>query len=152
MLVAAVLAVVLYPLFGAASDRFGRKPLYLLGVVAMGLSIGPAFALIDTGSATLFCVALILVFGVAMAPAAGVTGALFAMVFDAEVRYSGVSVGYTLSQVLGSAFAPTIAAALYSATGTSTAIVGYLVAVSVISVVSVCLLPGPWRPAASAVG
>ena len=65
-----------------------------------------------------------------MAPAAGVTGSLFTMVFDADVRYSGVSIGYTLSQVLGSAFAPTIATALYAATKTSNSIVAYLIAVS----------------------
>ena len=61
-----------------------------------------------------------------MAPAAGVTGSLFTMVFDADVRYSA------LSQVLGSAFAPTIATALYAATKTSNSIVAYLIAVSVI--------------------
>ncbi|MGV0687643.1 MFS transporter [Mycolicibacterium thermoresistibile] len=142
--VAAVLAVVMYPLFGSLSDTFGRKPLFLAGVIAMGVSIGPAFALIDTGRPALFLVALVLVFGLAMAPAAGVTGALFAMTFDADVRYSGVSIGYTLSQVLGSAFAPTIAAALYAATESSGAIVAYLIGVSVISAVSVCLLPGGW--------
>ena len=65
-----------------------------------------------------------------MAPAAGVTGSLFTMVFDADVRYSGVSIGYTLSQVLGSAFAPPIATALYAATKTSNSIVAYLIAVS----------------------
>ncbi len=52
------------------------------------------------------------------------------MVFDADVRYSGVSIGYTLSQVLGSAFAPPIATALYAATKTSNSIVAYLIAVS----------------------
>ncbi len=142
--VAAVLAVVMYPLFGSLSDTFGRKPLFLAGVIAMGVSIGPAFALIDTGRPALFLVALVLVFGLAMAPAAGVTGALFAMTFDADVRYSGVSIGYTLSQVLGSAFAPTIAAALYAATESSGSIVAYLIGVSVISAVSVYLLPGGW--------
>ena len=143
--VAAVVAVVMYPLFGSLSDRVGRKPLFLIGVVLMAVSIGPVFALINTGRPVLFLVALVLVFGFAMAPAAGVTGALFSMVFDADVRYSGVSIGYTLSQVVGSAFAPTIAAALYNATKTSDAIVAYLVAVSVISAISVSLLPGPWR-------
>ncbi len=142
--VAAVLAVVMYPLFGSLSDTFGRKPLFLAGVIAMGVSIGPAFALIDTGRPALFLVALVLVFGLAMAPAAGVTGALFAMTFDADVRYSGVSIGYTLSQVLGSAFAPTIAADLYAATESSGSIVAYLIGVSVISAVSVYLLPGGW--------
>jgi hypothetical protein len=49
--------------------------------------------------------------------------------------------------VVGSAFAPTVGAALYNATKTSDAIVGYLVAVSVISAMSVSLLPGGWgRP------
>lgn len=136
-------------MFGALSDRLGRKPVFLAGVILMGMSIGPAFALINTGSALLFGVALLLVFGFAMAPAAGVTGSLFSLAFDPDVRYSGVSIGYTLSQVVGSAFAPTIATALYAATRTSDSIVAYLVAVSVISAISACFLPGTWtRPAA----
>jgi metabolite-proton symporter len=143
--VAALVAVVLYPLFGALSDRVGRKPVFLAGVVAMGVAVVPVFALIDTGDPGLFLLALVLVFGIAMAPAAGVTGSLFSLVFDADVRYSGVSVGYTLSQVVGSAFAPTIATALYAATGTSDSIAAYLIGVSAISAIAVSLLPGPWR-------
>ncbi|MFC9839790.1 MFS transporter [Rhodococcus sp. NPDC127530] len=142
--VAGVVAVILYPIFGALSDTFGRKTMYLLGAVAMGVVIAPAFALINTGNPWLFMAALVLVFGIAMAPAAGVTGSLFTMIFDADVRYSGVSVGYTLSQVAGSAFAPTIATALYASTKSSDAIVVYLLIVSAISVVSVILLPGGW--------
>ncbi|MEV3905864.1 MFS transporter [Mycobacterium sp. NPDC050551] len=143
--VAALVAVVLYPMFGALSDRVGRKPVFLAGVVAMGVAVLPVFALIDTGDPGLFSLALVLVFGIAMAPAAGVTGSLFSLVFDPDVRYSGVSVGYTLSQVVGSAFAPTIATALYAATGTSDSIAAYLIGVSVVSAVAVSLMPGPWR-------
>ncbi|TBM73989.1 MFS transporter, partial [Mycolicibacterium smegmatis] len=134
--VAALVAVAAYPAFGAWSDVVGRKRLFLVGVALMAASVFPVFALIDTGSALLFGVALVLVFGLAMAPAAGVTGALFSLAFDADVRYSGVSIGYTLSQVLGSAFAPTIAAALYAAAQSSDSIAWYLVAVSAISVVA----------------
>ncbi|WP_032385025.1 MFS transporter [Rhodococcoides fascians] len=142
--VAGIVAVVLYPVFGSMSDTFGRKTMYLIGAVAMGVVIGPAFMLINTGNPWLFMTALVLVFGIAMAPAAGVTGSLFSMIFDADVRYSGVSIGYTISQVVGSAFAPTIATALYAATGSSVSIVIYLVVVSLISIVSVILLPGGW--------
>ncbi|BBY14859.1 MFS transporter [Mycolicibacterium litorale] len=143
--VAAVVAVVMYPVFGAVSDVVGRKPVFLAGVVAMGVSVVPVFALINTGEPGLFLLALVLVFGLAMAPAAGVTGSLFSLAFDPDVRYSGVSLGYTLSAVVGSAFAPTIATALYTATKSSDAIAAYLIVVSVISAVSVSLLPGPWR-------
>jgi metabolite-proton symporter len=142
--VAALVAVATYPMFGALSDSVGRKPVFLAGVTAMAFSVLPVFALINTGNPALFMVALVLVFGLAMAPAAGVTGSLFTMVFDADVRYSGVSVGYTLSQVVGSAFAPTIATALYTATKSSDSIAAYLIVVSVISAVSVSLLPGAW--------
>jgi metabolite-proton symporter len=139
---ASVVAVVLYAVFGALGDKWGRKTTYLLGAVLMLLTIAPAFALINTGSALNFTLAIVLVFGIAMAPAGGVTGSLFSMVFTPEVRYSGASVGYTLSQILGSAFAPLIATALYASYGSSAPVVVYLLTVAAISVVSVLLLPG----------
>ena len=49
--VAAVVATVLYPVFGSLADRWGRKTTYLLGAVLMLVSIVPAFALINTGNA-----------------------------------------------------------------------------------------------------
>lgn len=143
--VAAVVAVVMYRVFGRVSDAVGRKPVLLVGMIAMGVSVLPVFALINTGRPGLFLLALVLVFGLAMAPAAGVTGSLFSLAFDADVRYSVVSLGYTLSAVVGSAFAPTIATALYAATQSSDSIAAYMIAVSVISAVSVSLMPGPWR-------
>jgi metabolite-proton symporter len=139
---ASVVAVVLYAVFGALGDKWGRKTTYLLGAVLMLLTIAPAFALINSGSAVNFTLAIVLVFGIAMAPAGGVTGSLFSMVFTPEVRYSGASVGYTLSQILGSAFAPLIATALYASYGSSAPVVVYLLAVAAISVISVLLLPG----------
>ena len=113
---AGIVAVILYGFFGSLSDRIGRKTTYMIGAVAMAVSIWPAIALINTGNPWLFALALVLVFGVAMAPAGGATGSLFSLMFGAEVRYTGVSVGYTLSQICGSAFAPLIAVALYGAT------------------------------------
>lgn len=141
--VAAVISVVLYPVFGALSDRIGRKTTYLIGAVAMGVTIGPALLLIDTGNPWLFMLALVMVFGISMAPASGVTGPLFSFAFKAEVRYTGASTGYTISQILGSAFAPMIATALYAATGSVIGLFIYLVIVSVISVAAVLMLPGP---------
>ncbi|WP_017838641.1 MFS transporter [Dietzia sp. UCD-THP] len=140
--IAAVIATVLYPVFGSLSDRWGRKTIYLLGAVAMLISIVPAFALINTANPVYFAIALILVFGLAMAPAGGVTGSLFSLAFTPEVRYSGASVGYTISQLAGAAFAPTIATALFAVNNSTDLVVLYLVIVAVISVVSVMLMPG----------
>ncbi|MDO9378830.1 MAG: MFS transporter [Nocardioidaceae bacterium] len=140
--VASVVAVVLYAVFGALADSWGRKTTYFIGAVAMLVTIAPAFVLINSGSPLLFGLALVLVFGVAMAPAGGVTGSLFSMVFTPEVRYSGASIGYTISQIAGAAFAPLIATALYAANSSSVPVVIYLLVVAAISVVSVVLLPG----------
>ena len=142
--VAGIVAVFLYGYFGSLSDRIGRKTTYMIGAVAMGVSIWPAVALINTGNPWLFALAIVLVFGVAMAPAGGATGSLFSLMFGAEVRYTGVSVGYTLSQITGSAFAPLIAVALYGAFGNTNALVIYLLAASAVSIISLLLLPGPW--------
>lgn len=139
---AAVVAVVLYGVSGYLADSFGRKTMYTIGAVAMLVVIGPAFMLINTGNSAAFALALVLVFGIAMAPAGGVTGSLFSMIFSPEVRYSGASVGYTISQIAGAAFAPTIATALYASNNSSAPVVGYLLLVALISVVSVLLLPG----------
>ena len=142
--VAGIVAVFLYGFFGSLSDRIGRKTTYMIGAVAMAVSIWPAVALINTGNPWLFSLAIVLVFGIAMAPAGGATGSLFSLMFGAEVRYTGVSVGYTLSQITGSAFAPLIAVALYGAFGNTNALVIYLLAASAVSIVSLLLLPGPW--------
>lgn len=135
----AVVATMLYGVFGALSDRIGSRRTYLLGATAMALSIAPALALINTGSSLLFGAALMLVFGVAMAPAGGSTGSLFAPMFGAEVRYTGVSIGYTLAQICGAAFAPFIATALYGATGSTSGLLMYMLAASAVSITALVI-------------
>lgn len=144
--IAAVISSLLYPLFGALADFWGRKTVYFIGTVTMLFAAWPTFLLINLNTTLGFALGAILMFGLAMPPAAGVTGSLFSMVFSKEVRYTGASVGYTISQILGPAFAPTIATALYAAYGTSDAVVVYLIIICLISCVSVASLPGGWGP------
>jgi metabolite-proton symporter len=141
---AGVVATVLYPVFGSLSDRIGRKTTYSIGAVAMAVTIWPALAMINTGNPWLFGAALVLVFGIAMAPAGGATCSLFSLMFGAEVRYTGVSVGYTIAQLCGAAFAPLIATALYGATGNTNGLLIYLLAASAVTIISLLLLGGPW--------
>src|SRR5918999_1790933 len=53
ILVASAAALAAIPIFGALSDRLGRRPVYLFGAVFTGLFAYPLFWMFDTGSTTL---------------------------------------------------------------------------------------------------
>jgi riboflavin transporter FmnP len=63
--------------------------------------------------------------------------------FPANVRYSGVSIGYALGSILGGAFAATIAQWIMSSTGQSLYIGVYMLILSLISFVAVSKLVDP---------
>ncbi|WP_280397828.1 hypothetical protein [Nocardia carnea] len=84
------------------------------------MAIGPAFALVNTGNLWAFLLTQALVFGIAMPPAADVTSSLYSMAFDSDVDYSGMSISFTLTHLVGSAWAPpTIAPTLGNSTNSS---------------------------------
>lgn len=141
IVLSAAVGTVLHVVSGAVSDRIGRKPVYLCGVVGMGALIFPAFTLFDTGQFPLMLVAHVLVFGVALSLSGGPTGAMFVEMFSTSVRYSGASVSYQLAGVFGAALGPIIAASLIEATGSGYAIAGYIAVVAAISFLAVAFMP-----------
>jgi MFS family permease len=139
VLISAVASGITIPMFAAVSDRIGRRRVFLTGAVLLALWAFPLFWLVNTGSGTLITFALVIgqiIFSMTYGPAP----ALFCEIFGAEVRYSGVSIGYQIGAVLGGAFAPIIATTLYSAFGSSSAVSFYIVAISAVSFVSVLLI------------
>lgn len=124
---------------GAASDRWGRRPPFLLGAVLSGLWAFAFFPLMESGSAVGIVVAITLALAF-LSLMYGPQAALLAELFPVEVRYSGASLGYQFGSVVGGGFAPIIATALYARFGTSNAIAFYLAAVCGISFVCVILL------------
>jgi MFS family permease len=70
----------------------------------------------------------------------GPQASLYAEMFPANVRYSGVSIGYALGAILGGAFAPMIAEALLGATGQSWMIGVYIAVAALVSLVGVSLV------------
>jgi MFS transporter, MHS family, shikimate and dehydroshikimate transport protein len=112
ILVAAAAMFVALPLYGALSDRVGRRPVYLFGAIATALFAYPLFWLFDTGSPVLIPLALVVALVFAQAPMYGPQAAFLSELFGARVRYSGASLGSQLSSVLAGGLSPFVATAL----------------------------------------
>ncbi|MBT2367363.1 MHS family MFS transporter [Streptomyces sp. ISL-10] len=124
------------PLWGALSDRWGRRPVYLIGAVGVGAWMFPFFALIDraTFGSLLLAVTVGLVFHGAMyAPQA----AFFSEMFSTRMRYSGASIGAQFSSVAAGAPAPLIATALLADYDSSTPIALYVIAAALLTVLAI---------------
>lgn len=130
-----IVTIVAIPAFGALSDRVSRKGIFITGAVAMALLSPVWFLLLETRSFAWMLVGFVLLF-VPYAANYGVMPTFFAQVFPAPVRYSGLSLGYTLGTVISSAIAPLIATSLLAATGTWTAIAVYMCVAALVSAVA----------------
>jgi hypothetical protein len=69
----------------------------------------------------------------------GVAGVYLAEVFRAEVRYSGLSLGYTIGMIAGSAIAPMVATNLVAEVGVP-ALGVYMTAMGVLALASAIVL------------
>ncbi|MHA6630757.1 MFS transporter [Pseudonocardia sichuanensis] len=136
VLIGAAVHVVVIPVWGALSDRFGRKPIYLLGAAGVGVWAFVFFALVDTGNFALTVLAVVggLVFHAAMY---GPQAAFLSELFGTKVRYSGVSVGYQLASVVAGGIAPLIAVWLYTTFDSGYAVSVYVALSAVLTIVAV---------------
>ncbi len=104
------------PLSAWASDRWGRKPVLIAGIVAAILSGFAMAPLLGSGSTPLVALFLIIelfLMGVTFAP----MGALLPELFPTHVRYTGAGVSYNLGGILGASIAPYIAQVLVAQGG-----------------------------------
>lgn len=126
-------------LAGAVSDKIGRRNSYLLGWAFLLVGIFSLFPLVNTGSLGMLLLGLVIL-TVGLGFTYGQQPAMHAELFPSSVRFSGVSVSYAIGSILGGAFAPTIAKALVSETGTTTSVAVYLGVVAALALVATLLL------------
>ena len=108
----ALVATIMIPLMGLLSDKIGRQRMYATSVFILGLFIVPWFMLLNTGTTWGIVLATVIAFGVLWAPVTAVLGTLCSEIFSANVRYTGITLGYQLGAALAGGTAPLIATGL----------------------------------------
>ncbi|MFE7422136.1 MFS transporter [Rhodococcus sp. NPDC057529] len=144
VLFAVAVEAVLVPVFGALTDRIGRRPVYAGAAIAVIPYIFLLFGVVDAGQ-TVGVILVVLVGGIIHAAFAGTHGAYFSELFDTEVRYSGVSLGFNLGAVLGGGLTPIIGLSLYQVFGSSVAFSAY-VSVLALLTLTATLIAGETLP------
>lgn len=145
VIIATIVHLVAIPSFGAASDRFGRRPVYLAGAAGCGLLAFPFFWLINTKEVGLIYLAITLGI-IAHAAMYGPQASFFSELFGTRVRYSGASLGYQLASVFAGGLSPVVATALLAKSGgQSWPISVYMVGLAVVTLVSVYLSAETFR-------
>lgn len=109
LLSSALLGMCTIPVWAGFSDRIGRKPVFLFGVVASGVLIWPYLWALGASNIPLSFFFGIALGGVAYSAANGVWPALYSEMFGTKVRLSGMAIGTQIGFALA-AQAPAVVA------------------------------------------
>ncbi len=136
VLIASAIHFVAIPMWGALSDRIGRRPVTMIGSAGMAVWAFVFFALVDSGSFAVITVSVtagLLLHGAMYGPQA----AFISEMFDTKVRYSGASIGSQLASIVAGALAPIIAVELLRDFGSSLPVSIYLAFAGLVTTVTV---------------
>jgi MFS family permease len=139
VLTQAVLGFLWVPVAGHLSDRIGRKRMYTIGSIFVGVYGFIYFALLDTKVPALIFVAIALSLLPVMT-CYGPQAAMIAESFTPRLRYSGSSLGYQLASIIAGGPSPFIATALFAAFASSFPIALYILGCAIIGIIATALL------------
>jgi MFS family permease len=117
VLIACLLECITLPIFGALSDRIGRRKVYIGGALFQLVLAVPFFMLIGTGELWAYILGMSLGLAIGHGAMYGAQGALFSNLYPVNVRYTGLSLTQQLGATLGGGLSPTIGAALLAVAG-----------------------------------
>ncbi|MGW6530697.1 MFS transporter [Streptomyces venezuelae] len=130
----------LTPVVAVLGDRYGRRPLCLLGCAATALWMFPMIALLSTGQPLLMFTGF-LVAMLAFITMFAVIGAYLPELYEPRMRCTGAAVGYNLGGVVGGALTPIVATAAAQGDGTPWGVAAYLTGIALLSLGCFALLP-----------
>ncbi len=141
VMIAAAIQLFAVPVWGALSDKIGRRPVYMGGAVFSLLFAFPSFWLINTQETILVWLAIVLALAVGHAAMYGPQAAFLPELFGTRIRYSGIAFSRELASVFAGALSPFIATALLAWAGNYWPVAVYLAAMALITIVAVYLAP-----------
>src|SRR5579872_3774442 len=124
---------------GHLSDRVGRKNMYMIGCVFMGIFGFIYFAMLDTRQPVIVFIAIALSLLPVMTQY-GPEAALIAESFTPRLSYSGSSLGYQLASIIAGGPSPFIATWLFATYHSAWPIAFYIAGCAVIGIVATALL------------
>jgi MHS family proline/betaine transporter-like MFS transporter len=133
--------IVVVLLAAVLSDRIGRrKPFLIASSVLAALTIVPVFMLLQTASLPAIALALVVV-GCVVGIGSGVYAAAMCEIFPTSVRYSSLSLGYSVAVSIFGGTTPLIFTSLLAATGNPISPAFYIVAAGLVGVVAALTFP-----------
>ncbi|MEU6848716.1 MFS transporter [Actinacidiphila alni] len=134
-----LLVVLTITLVGRTSDRWGRRPVFMTGSVALIALSVPAFLLIRQGGIALPAVGCAIL-GLLLVTFAGTSAATLPALFPTRMRYGALSIAFNISVSLFGGTTPLVASALVAATGNDMVPAYYLMVAGVIGLISTVFL------------
>jgi MHS family shikimate/dehydroshikimate transporter-like MFS transporter len=101
MMVASTIGIFACPIFGYVSDRIGQKTVYKLGALFCVLFAFPFFMLLDTRDPAVIIVTMIVAYNLGPTSMFAVQPTMFSKMFGTNVRYTGMSLAFQFSAILG---------------------------------------------------
>jgi MFS transporter, MHS family, shikimate and dehydroshikimate transport protein len=137
VMIASAIMIVMLPIYGNLSDRIGRRRMFAVAGLLIGILSFPAFWLMQSKDPLLIWIAIAVPFAFVYPAVYGPQAALFSELFDTRVRYTGISFVYQFSGIYASGLTPIIATALLPMGNNKPWLICvYVLAVSVISALS----------------
>jgi MFS transporter, MHS family, shikimate and dehydroshikimate transport protein len=138
VMIASAIMIVMLPIYGNLSDRIGRRRMFGVAGILIGILSFPAFWLMQTKEPLMIWIAIAVPFAFVYTAVYGPQAALFSELFDTRVRYTGISFVYQFSGIYASGLTPIIATALLPMGGNKPWLIClYVLAVSIVSALSV---------------
>ena len=138
VMIASAIMIIMLPIYGNLSDKIGRRRMFGVAGLLIGILSFPAFWLMQSKDPLLIWIAIAVPFAIVYPAVYGPQAALFSELFDTRVRYTGISFVYQFSGIYASGLTPIIATALLPMGNNQPWLIcAYVLAVSVISALSV---------------